>query len=144
MDVKSTTYQDVVEEYRELLRRETLAFQQCRDCGRKHNLPRVLCAQCHGRNLAWQQSAGLGKIYTFSITYRAPSDEWADRTPYAIGLIDLDEGVRVMGHIDMDRPEAIDCDARVVAKFRELDGVPLLYFLPTNNSESPERSESLA
>lgn len=125
--VASTTYAALVEEYRDLLRQGSLVFQQCGACGHKHNFPRVFCASCHQRQLTWRVSSGRGKIYTYSIIHRAPTEEWAARTPYIIGLVDLDEGVRVMGHIESDL-DVITCDSGVVAAIHVLDDIPLLTF----------------
>ena len=35
-----------------------------------------------------------------TVLHRAPAPAWKDRLPYAIALVDLDEGLRVMAHAD--------------------------------------------
>ena len=57
-----------------------------------------MCAQCWGSELEWRPLAGTGTVYTFGIVHRGPSKEFSD-TPYAVGLVDLDEGVRMMSSI---------------------------------------------
>ncbi len=66
-----------------------LHFQRCGDCQAAVHPPRVLCPRCGGRDLAWQQSAGRGTVYS-ATTIHTREDA------YGLCLVDLDEGLRVM------------------------------------------------
>lgn len=50
----------------------------------------------------WQISKGIGTIYSVTHVQRAPTDAFRALAPYAIALVDLDEGVRVMAHANLN------------------------------------------
>jgi uncharacterized OB-fold protein len=63
-------------------------------------------------------SAGAGVVYATTVVHR-PEEE-----PYNVCLVDLDEGVRVMGRVDGPAPEHVAIGLRVHAQFGD-DGVVL-------------------
>jgi len=73
-----------------------LVAQFCTRCATYQHYPKPICGRCWGSDLEWRPLAGTGTVYTFTIVHRGPSKEFSD-TPYAVGLVDLDEGVRMMG-----------------------------------------------
>ena len=89
-------------------REHKLLYQQCSDCGEIVFFPRHLCSNCLGRNLSWQESKGRGRIHTFTVTYEYAPSEFADSTPYALAIVKLDEGFRMMSNI-------VDCDLSQLA-----------------------------
>ncbi|HVM78267.1 MAG TPA: OB-fold domain-containing protein [Stellaceae bacterium] len=74
-----------------------LRFQRCAACGRAQFYPRPFCASCGGEP-CWEVSAGRGTVYSVTTVARAPTPEFAALAPYAIALVDLDEGFRMMTH----------------------------------------------
>jgi uncharacterized OB-fold protein len=103
-----------------------LLLQHCAACGRPRFYPRLLCPFCHSDEQRWEQASGRGTIYSFSIVYRAPVPAFADKVPYVVALIDLDEGVRMFATVTAD-PCSIRIGQRVVARFRresEEIGIP--------------------
>ncbi len=89
------------------LRDGTLAFQRCTACARAVFPPRVLCPACGGARLEWQRSDGEGVVY--SVTSLAPRGQ----DPYAVALVDLAEGFRVMTNVVADGDVAIGDAVRV-------------------------------
>ncbi len=70
-----------------------LIGSRCLSCGILSFPKRVTCARCGDTNEQEEALLGpLGHIYTFAVVRRAPE---AFPTPYVIGYVDLDEGVRV-------------------------------------------------
>ncbi|MCX5851298.1 MAG: Zn-ribbon domain-containing OB-fold protein [Deltaproteobacteria bacterium] len=84
-------------------RDKKLMYQQCNDCGEIIFFPKHLCPNCMSRNLGWKESKGKGKIQTFTVTYEAAPPEFAADQPYALAIIRLDEGFRMMTNI-------VECD----------------------------------
>jgi len=72
-----------------------LRLQRCRACGRHVFYPRAVCPHCTSGELEWVDASGRGSVYSFSVVHRAPPGFAAD-APYAVALVDLDEGVRMM------------------------------------------------
>ena len=83
-----------------------LAIRQCNSCGAKHFLPRHLCPVCWSDQLEWISASGRGTVHSFTIIRRAPLASYADRVPYVVALIDLEEGPRMMTNIVGD--DALD------------------------------------
>lgn len=78
-----------------------LRFQRCADCATAQFFPRNHCLHCDSDRVAWQVSKGIGTIYSVTRVERAPTEEFRALVPYAIVLVDLDEGVRVMAHANL-------------------------------------------
>ena len=66
-----------------------LHFQRCGACHAAVHPPRVLCPRCGGRDLAWEESAGRGTVYSATTVYTREET-------YGVCLVDLEEGYRVM------------------------------------------------
>ncbi|CCN19354.1 Zn-ribbon domain-containing OB-fold protein [Bordetella bronchiseptica] len=72
---------------------------RCRDCGQSHWYPRGLCPLCGSTALEWQDAAGTGTLYSYSVMRAAPQ-------PYAIAYVQLAEGPLVLTNIvdsDLER-----------------------------------------
>lgn len=76
-----------------------LKYGHCRACGATHWFPRPFCPHCGSNHVDYSACGGAGRIAAVTIVHRAPTPVYRDRVPYAIALVDLDEGIRVMGHV---------------------------------------------
>lgn len=107
-----------------------LAYQRCADCGVAIFYPRLVCPHCLSDRLDWEDSAGAGTLYSVTVVYRAPA-AFRDLVPYAVALVDLDEGFRMMARIDANDPNALKIGDRVAVRFLpQVDGVALPVFAP--------------
>lgn len=88
-------------------RRGQLVIQRCAHCQRHQFYPRGFCMHCMGETLDWVQASGLGRIYTFTVNRRGANAFMAGRTPYAVAIVELEEGVRLMANIVDSRLEDI-------------------------------------
>src|SRR5690554_1341792 len=94
--------QELITRYRQDAAEERLAYESCRSCGHKQAFVRGFCARCGSDDLEWRAAAGGGRLVAQSVVHRAPTPDYREKVPYAIALVDLDEGLRVMGHADLD------------------------------------------
>jgi uncharacterized OB-fold protein len=79
----------------------------------------------------WRQARGDGAVYAVSVQYKPGPGRDAADGPYAVALIDLDEGVRVMGNVLGCAPEDVHVGMPVRAIWHALsDGRQLLQFAP--------------
>jgi uncharacterized OB-fold protein len=62
-------------------------------------MPRHLCPECWSDQLEWVESKGRGSVHSFTVIRRAPVATFAERTPYVVALIDLDEGPRMIANV---------------------------------------------
>ena len=74
-----------------------LLVQKCSACGTLRHPPRPGCAACG--SLEWEtiRSSGLGTVYSYVIYHHPPLPGF--ETPFAVGLIELEEGVRMLSNI---------------------------------------------
>ena len=79
-----------------------LRIQVCADCQHVQFFPRGHCLRCDSERITWQVSQGVGIIYSITQVQRAPTDAFRALAPYAIALVDLAEGVRVMAHANLN------------------------------------------
>ncbi|MGO4888384.1 Zn-ribbon domain-containing OB-fold protein [Anaerobacillus sp. MEB173] len=105
---------NVSKKYWDNLKEEKFMFQKCKDCGFSIFYPRVVCPKCMSENLSWHQAKGNGQIYSYTVVYRTGDPIFKSETPYVVGLIELAEGIRVMGIIiGWDDPEALQIEQGV-------------------------------
>jgi len=116
----------------EAAKQHKLMIQRCGDCGRHYFYPRPLCPHCFSRNVAWVQASGQGRLHTYVINHRLPRN-FPATGPVVIGIVELDEGARIMSNIigvDPD-PAQLPCDLRVEVVFDDItDDVTLPKFRP--------------
>lgn len=75
----------------------TLHIQQCSACGRFRHPPRYHCVKCLSAAYRWTPSEGRGRLFTWTITHFPYDRGWSDDLPYATAVIELEEGVRLLG-----------------------------------------------
>jgi uncharacterized OB-fold protein len=111
----------VTKKYWEDLKEGKFMYQMCDDCGSPIFYPRVVCPKCMSENLTWHQASGDGKIYSFTVVYRPVDPRFKPDVPYVVGLIDLAEGIRVMGNIiGWDDPEGLQIDQPVKIEYSKV------------------------
>jgi uncharacterized OB-fold protein len=108
-----------------------LCFQRCDACGTWRHPPRPMCARCGGWQWRWHPSSGRGRIYTWTVTHQAMHPAFADDTPYAVVVVELDEGVRLVSGLRDLTPAALALDLPVEVVIEKVsDTIALPYFRP--------------
>jgi len=106
--------------YWEAARQGKLLIQRCDSCGVAQFYPREFCVSCLSDDIAWVEASGKGRIYTFTLCHIPGNPAMADKLPYAIAMIDLDEGVRMLTEIIQSSQSHIRVGARVELVFEKL------------------------
>lgn len=106
-----------------------LRVQRCRDCQSYVFIPRPACTNCLSEDLEWVVSSGRGQVYSFTIVHRPQQQSF--ETPYAVGIIEVEEGWTMLTNI-VDCPvEDVAIGMQVEVAFREMsDEITLPYFRP--------------
>ncbi|MEX2158673.1 MAG: Zn-ribbon domain-containing OB-fold protein [Dehalococcoidia bacterium] len=91
-------------------------IMHCRSCDLPYFYPRRYCPRCWSDETEWREASGRGTVYTYSVVHQNPAPPFRDWCPYAVVIVDLEEGVRVMGNWD----RATDLDAIAVGLAVEL------------------------
>ena len=105
-----------------------LMLPRCNSCGRFWFPPSQRCRHCLAADFAWQQVAGVGRIYSFVVYHRVYHPSFEGEVPYVVAIVELDEGPRLLTNIVGTPPEDVRCDARVRVAFEERDGMTLPMF----------------
>jgi uncharacterized OB-fold protein len=108
--------------YQGLLNAGVFALLTCAHCSRAHYPPRVLCPYCGASSLGWRPSAGLGTVYSTS-TISPRGGE-----PYAVILVDLDDGPRVMSNIVGMAADDVRIGMRVKVRVETREGAAIPLF----------------
>ena len=80
-----------------------LRIQRCADCALPYFYPRPVCPACGSTRVEWFTASGRATLYSYVINHR-PARGFEDDAPYAIAVVELAEGPRMMTNID-GRPE---------------------------------------
>jgi len=98
-----------------------LVVPKCNGCMRTFWHPRPRCPHCGSENVDWDRSSGEGTVHTFTVVRQSGDPYFKTKVPYAVAMIDLDEGVRIMTNI-VDTPlEALRIGMRVEVLFEQAD-----------------------
>jgi uncharacterized OB-fold protein len=79
--------------YQVSLDQGVFALPTCVRCDRAHYSPRVLCPHCGSDSIGWRKSLGRGVVYSTSMVTPRGAE------PYAVVLVELDEGPRLMSNL---------------------------------------------
>ena len=108
-------------------------LQWCTHCELAIHFPRAVCPHCLGDALEWRPSPGRGVVYAVTVEHRAQDPRMRSRVPYAVALIDLDEGVRVMSNVVGCEPDDVRVGMVVTIDWEPLpDGRRLPQFTPVS------------
>ena len=88
--------------WREIPQRYRFEASKCKNCDTIFFPPRLICPECKKREFEETKLAEEGKILTYTII-RVPPRQFVDQVPYAVGIVELDDGVKLTGQI-------VDCD----------------------------------
>lgn len=79
---------------------------RCKQCGKVHLPPRPLCDSCFSKEFEWVEVSGKGKLLTYTVIHVAPT-QFQSMVPYAVGIVELEKGVRIPGMITGVAPEQL-------------------------------------
>ncbi|MDM0015801.1 Zn-ribbon domain-containing OB-fold protein [Variovorax sp. J22P168] len=106
-----------------------LKIQFCRSCNRHQFYPRRFCTECLSDGIEWVQASGRGHIYTYTVCHVAAHPAFEPRVPYAIGMVALEEGVRMLAGIVAPIPDRLAIGEPVEVCFEPIgDAVALPMF----------------
>lgn len=102
-------------------------IERCERCDVPRFPPKPVCSKCWSTEAKRVPAAGTGTVYTYTIVHRAGSQAFAAETPYAIVLVDLDEGVRVMSNMVNCKPDQVSIGMPVRLVFEDVNDELTMY-----------------
>ncbi len=91
-----------------------LLYQQCPGCDHRQFYPRALCTAC-GADPEWAEASGRGTVHTFTVVRQYGGRPFRDELPYVVAIVELEEGVRMMGNVTGCDPESVEIGMQVEA-----------------------------
>lgn len=76
---------------------------RCDDCERPSFPPKPICPHCWSDRVSWIELSGRGRLYSATTVHAGPTVFAAD-LPYRVGIVDLDEGLRMATRVLDDTP----------------------------------------
>ena len=117
--------------YWDATRREELVLPWCTDCESFFWYPRAVCPRCLGDALDWRPAAGTGEVYAVSVMHKPGPGRDPAEGSYAVALVELPEGVRLLTNVVGGPPESVTVGRAVRVCWHELsDGRRLPMFTP--------------
>lgn len=110
--------------------RGELQLQRCRPCDQFYFPPRPFCPRCLGDDIGWERVSGRGRLYSYVINHRPPPHFGTE--PYAIAVVELEEGPRMMSNIVgvANTPDDLVLDMALEVTFEERGDVAVPVFAP--------------
>jgi uncharacterized protein len=106
-----------------------LRLQRCRACETTYFPPQPYCPRCSSDGIEVVRASGRGFLYSYVISHlAAPGFE----APYVIGVVELEEGPRILTNIvDVGpEPEQLPLDVPVEVVYQTRGDVALPLFRP--------------
>jgi len=109
-----------------------LVLPRCAACGAPALRAFAVCAECNGTEVVWEESAGRGTLYSWTVVWRPPHPGFA--VPYAPAVVALDEGWCFLSAVVGCAPEDLREGMALQVEFHPAsDTVTLPYFAPVSN-----------
>jgi len=113
-----------------------LRIQHCNDCNKFFFYPRIFCPTCLSDNVEWRTVSGKGTLLTYVLSAR-PAPGFENELPYAIAIVQLDEGPHLMSNIVNTEltPANLPAGMAVEVTFEDInDKITLPKFQPAGRS----------
>jgi uncharacterized OB-fold protein len=108
--------------WREQNKRYRYEAGKCAGCGKIYFPARLICESCKSREFTTVTLPREGKILTYSVVHVAPS-QFKTQAPYAIGVIELANSVRLTAQIVDIKSEDLKIGLPVKLEFRKVQEV---------------------
>ncbi len=97
-----------------------LMVQKCDGCGKLRFPARDLCSACNSTASRWVPVSGRGEIFSFNIMHQIYHPGFAGEVPYAVVIVELEEGCKFVSNLLGVKPHEIKCGMPVEVTFEKL------------------------
>jgi uncharacterized OB-fold protein len=96
-----------------------LRLQKCGACGELRHPPGPACPRCGAYDRQYVVASGRGTVFSYAVHRHPPVP--GRELPILLVLVELDEGVRMVGELVEAQPEEIEIGMPVQVDFRRID-----------------------
>ncbi len=108
--------------WREIPQRYRKEANRCPQCDLILFPPRLICPECRSQALENIRLAEKGNLLTYTIV-RVPPSQFKDQAPYAVGIVEMDDGVRITAQVVDCAFDEIKTGMRLKLEFRKMYAV---------------------
>lgn len=105
-----------IEQFYKYITQRRLMGGKCRKCGKVHLPPRPLCDRCFSNEFEWTQMPKKGRLVAYTVIHMAPP-QFQKMLPYTVGIIQLENGLRMPGIIKEATLEQLKVGMEMVINF---------------------------
>ena len=102
-------------------RADRLMVQKCDSCGRLRFPAHDLCSKCNSTASRWVPVSGRGEVFSFNIMHQLYHPGFAKEVPYAVVMVELEEGCKFVSNLLGIKPHEIRCGMPVEVAFEKLN-----------------------
>lgn len=119
--------------YWDSLAHGTLSFQRCGACGHAWLPARSECPGCLADQWRWEKAGGSAKLISWVVYHVAFHPAFANRLPYNVAVVELDEGPRLISNVvGVADAETLKIDQRLRLVVEDESGTAVPRFTPTD------------
>jgi uncharacterized OB-fold protein len=97
-----------------------LMVQKCDSCGKLRFPAHDLCSKCNSTASRWVPVSGRGEVFSFNIMHQLYHPGFAGHVPYAVVVVELEEGCKFISNLLGVEPHDIRCGMPVEVTFEKL------------------------
>ena len=97
-----------------------LMVQKCDNCGTLRFPAHDLCSKCNSTASRWVPVSGRGEVFSFNIMHQLYRPGFAKEVPYAVVVVELEEGCKFISNLLGVKPHDIRCGMPVEVTFEKL------------------------
>ena len=98
-----------------------LMVQKCDSCGQLRFPAHELCSKCNSAASRWVPVTGRGEVFSFNIMHQLYHPGFALEVPYAVVMVELEEGCKFVSNLLGVKPHEIKCGMPVEVTFEKLN-----------------------
>lgn len=118
-----------VDAFADFLQKGKLMGTECMKCKERYFPPRADCLRCLNDTFTWVEYSGRGTLQSYTKIFAAPKG-FDDISPYIIGIVNLEEGGRLLAWTKdiSDKEIKVGMAVKVVPQiFEEIEEIKLYY-----------------
>ncbi|WP_305883839.1 OB-fold domain-containing protein [Actinoallomurus soli] len=120
-----------------------LRVQRCAECGRLRHPPGPMCPDCHATKREHVTVSGRGTLHSYVVHHHPPVPGFDP--PFVVALVDLEEGVRMVGDLLDCPPDRVRIGMPVELVFQKIDDdLTLPQWRPSGSAPQPGTREPAA
>ena len=98
-----------------------LMVQKCDSCEKLRFPAHDLCSKCNSTASRWVPVSGRGEVFSFNIMHQLYHPGFAKEVPYAVVMVELEEGCKFVSNLLGIKPHEIRCGMPVEVTFEKLN-----------------------